>query len=368
MIFILANEIGEVDAWDLHSVHAIEKLAQCAFDGSHIVITESVAVVNNLLATPLGTFSAVTVAVLKKIAAEFSFQGWLEESGLECTLVTTPGTVAQAKERSSWVLSLTQISAMSLEPTTLLAENLVDAKIFEIAARHHVVDSGLRGFDVSLIARGGGGSTIVPELEQIVNDANRICFAITDSDKTCPGADQSSTSKKCQKLVEKAVVPVGHGSIPVRELENLIPPSVLNQFDTSPGYIDAVREFAKLCDPIPEVREFGDIKDGVSGSKLFNLPLQTPERAFLHRLLVQRHGAASRCANNVDCELERNGADCKCICVPKVGPVSQKFHDWLSLQSAQKSLEAFKSPWRDSWLTVGFMVFSWCCSRPRMRG
>lgn len=368
MIFILANELGEVGTWSLEDALAIEKIAHCAFEGAHIVAVESVQVVHGLLAAPAGTFGAVTIAVLKKLAASFSFQGWLRDSSLTIAMVTTAGGAAEVSRRSGRVLTLADIRRLSLEPTTLLAENLVDAQVYAIAAKHHVAASGLRGVEVSATTRGGGGSTIVPELEEIVRRSERVCLALTDADLTWPGAGESDAARRCARLVGRATLPVGHESIPVRELENLIPPTVLLELVAEPERVDSVRRLSTLCAQVPHVRECADIKDGVAGSRVFRLPEGSPERDFLGDLLRRRHGNENRCVRNNDCERERNNGECDCVCVPKVGAVAPKFHEWLAHRSAPKALESFASPWRESWLSVGAKVFAWCCSQPRMRG
>lgn len=368
MIFMLADELGKIDGWSLENVSAIEKITQCAFEGAHIVVSESTAVLEHFLAAPPETFSAVAKAVFKKLAATFSFQGWLMESGFTFALVTTVSAKEDQANQGRWILSLADIRRMSLEPTTLLAENLVDAKIFTIAGTHFARSSKLRGLEVSAIARGGGGSTIVPELEEIVARSDRVCLAMTDSDQAWPEAGRSLVAKRCDKLVEQASVPAGHNCIPVRELENLVPPSALLDLASSPMRVDAAREFQALCEHFPEVRKCGDIKEGTAGSRIFRLPETSPERLFLAALMARIHGAGSRCLRNEDCSGERNQVPCQCVCVPRVGAVAEGFHTWLSERSHHKALEAFSSPWRDAWLAIGAMVLSWCCSREMMRG
>ena len=363
---MLADELSGLDDWSLEDVAAIEKIAQCAFEGAHIVVSEPTAVLDHFLAAPPETFSAVATAVFKKLAATFSFQGWLTESGFTFALVTPTSAKANAANRSRWVLSLADIRRMSLEPTTLLAENLVDAKIFTIAGAHYARVMKLRGLEVSAVARGGGGSTIVPELEEIVTRSDRVCFAITDSDQAWPEAGKSLVAKRCDKLVEQASAPAGHDCIPVRELENLVPPSVLLDLATSPSRVDAARAFQALCGHFPEVRQCGDIKEGTAGSRVFRLPEAAPERHFLAALMARTKGADSRCLRNDDCANERNQVPCQCVCVPKVGAVADGFHNWLNGRSHHKALEAFAGPWNEAWLAIGAMVLSWCCSRAMM--
>ena len=368
MLFLLAAELGAVDAWSLEDAMAIEKVAHCAFDGSHVVLAESPQVIQRLLSAPQGTFGSVTKAVFQKLAADFAFQGWLLGSDVAKVAITTPATVDQVRGRWGRALSLADVRCMSLDPTTLLAENLVDAKVFAVAGRHYIAAKKLRGLEISAVSRGGGGSTIANELGQIVDQAERVCLAITDSDASWPGAGQSETSKKCASLTKRSSVPVEHVSIPVREIENLVPPSVMLDLVAEPDRVDAVRDYERTCAAVPELRQCGDIKDGVSGSRIFRLPHGSAERAFLRALKVLRHGERSRCAREDDCERERQGASCTCVCVPKVGAVSGKFGDWLTQRSDVKALESFQEPWRSDWLLVGTHVFQWCCARPRMRG
>lgn len=368
MLLLLAAEVSEVEEWSLEDALAIERIAHCAFEGAHVVLAETPKVLQQLQAAPVGTFGAVSRAVFRKLSADYAFQGWLLGSDVAKVAITSAPTVDQVSKRWSRVLSLADIRAMSLEPTTLLAENLIDAKIFAAAGRHYISAEKLRGLEIAAVARGGGGSTIANELCEIVDRADRVCLAITDSDAAWPAASQSETSKKCDALAKKAIVPVEHKSLPVREVENLVPPSILVDLVAQPEHVDQVRHYERLCVNTPEIRSCGDVKDGVRASRLYRLPHGSPEREFLRGLQANRHGFDSRCVREEDCFRERQGGDCECTCVPRIGAIGEKFNTWLSERSAPKGLESFAEPWRRDWLSVGSDVFRWCCSRPRMRG
>lgn len=368
MIFILAEELAAVQEWNLHDVSSIDRLAHSAFEGSHIVAIESPQVAQALLSAKDGTFGAVTTAVLKKILANFTFQGGLLSHGLICATVTTVPSAAVVAKRADRVLTLDDIRGMSLEPTTNLAENVTDAKVYEIAAKHFIANERLRGLCVAACVRGGGGSEIYPELQEIVAQARQVCLALTDSDARWPDCGQSNTARKCEQLIRDAQIPTGHSGIPVRELENLIPTKILLEIVDGNDILDSVKKLERLIGLVPEVRCCGDLKDGVNGVRVFQLREGSPERTFLSFLLAQNHPGQNCCEQSSDCVKERNGAECSCVAIPKVGNVASRFHDWLVNRSSHKALESFCPPWRDAWLSVGATTFAWCCAQPRIRG
>lgn len=365
MIFILARELCNIAAWNIDDISAIESLALSAFKGSHILALEDPRTAQKILDEPPGSFSAVTISVIKKALTTYSFQRQLFDHGLITAIVTTNETVAEVRKRTRWALSLSDISAMTLAPTTLLAENLTDAKIFEVAAKHFLLNHQIRGFCVAISARGGGGNTIHPEFEQIVNSRQSVCLAVTDSDEKWPGCQGSEVSRSCDQLVERSIVPAGHKRLSVRELENLIPIEVLYDL-VGAEVVDRIREYEKLLGVTPASRRHCDIKDGVKGTKILKMGIESKERQFLHQLSAST-GTAQRCIQNEDCSEERNNRECTCAVVPRIGGLGERFLDWLSHRSNHKSLQAFKSEWRESWLTIGEATFAWGCARPPAR-
>jgi hypothetical protein len=367
MIFTLAKEISSIENWSLDDVSSIEALAQSAFKGFHIVTIESPEVAEMLLAAPAGTFSAVTTAVVKKMLATYSFQGSLLSRGFACAMITTSSSVTNAVKRAEYVLTLEDIRGMSLEPTTILAENITDAKVYEISAKHYIASARLKGVCLAAVARGGGGSTIAAELKEIVDQGSKMCIVITDSDVAWPGCGQSETAKCCERLISKARIPTAHTSIQVRELENLIPTTVLKEIVVGDALLDSIQQLESLIELVPDVRILGDLKEGVNGAKVFRMSDDSPERCFHLGLLARNHPSGNHFIQSTKCAMESNEIDCSCMSIPKVGNVASRFHEWLSSRSHHKALESFASPWREAWLSVGATVLAWCCAQPPLR-
>lgn len=361
MVLILDDRLNDITDWTLERISAIERLAQCAFDGFHIIVATSPKVIAHLMSLPLGTFSAVAIAMLKQLQSNYAFQGALLNSGLSKLTITTSDAIRELPEGAFGSLSIDALKQISLEPTILLAENVVDAKIFRFAARHYIASQRLRGIDVAAIERGGGGSQIAPEFEEIVNASRVFCIAVTDSDRNCAECGQSDTSKKCEKLAARAPNLSAHIELPVRELENIVPACLLEDL-VADQHIDAARTIQRVFFEFPDIRLYGDIKDGVNGERIFRLQQGSPQRAFLLPVVKFLTRVENYCIRVEDCHGARNQKGCSCIAIPKIGGIGDAFHEWLSSQSPQKALERFVDPWRTNWLSVGKQVLNWCCA------
>lgn len=107
----------------------------------------------------------------------------------------------------------------AIQPPTLLCENLNDTRFYFALCREY--------FGVDFIntknGLGGGGSSTADALEKIVNDNDRFCLCIVDSDIKYPGCSDGGTYVAIQNkgLPESPVYEVY--KLKVHEIENLIP-------------------------------------------------------------------------------------------------------------------------------------------------
>ena len=365
MRFSLAVECSAISSWSLSEIASLERLAGACFRGLHLLTIESPKVAVCLLEQPKGTFSSPAISIFKKSLSNYTFQGGLDTLKLVSIVIAPDAAVPSVLTRHKRVVSFSAMHSLSFESTTLLAENIVDAKIFEISGRHFLADRRIKGLTLAAVPRGGGGSTIVPELQEIVQQRKQVCLAFTDSDHSFPGCGPSSTSSKCAKLTNGCAI-VEHQELSVREVENLVPTNLLQEFADSIEIGAAVDCYIRILKVDLNIKRFVDIKDGLSGLAYFKLSGECAQRLYLDGILDSNSRLQRRCKDREQCEFP--GGRCHCAVIPRVGQVGTKFHEWLSERSNHKALESISGHWREYWLDIGETVLAWCCAQPATIG
>lgn len=361
MHFILTHSIAEIEDWTEHKIAAIEKIANSAFYGNHILTIESPKVAEHLLHTKDNPFSKTTLGVIKKCLAKYSLQGEIKNKISFHRKIATRSAIEKLSTNHPEYIAIEDIGNISLDPTTILSENIIDSKIFRHAGQHAIIKRKLKGINIRATTRGGNGEGIYDELSSIAQDEKRLCLAITDSDRDCPEKGDSTKSTECKKIAAKNSKTTGHITLPVREIENLIPVNVWMEIIDDDGK-DKVQNYQSILSKNPNIRIFGDIKDGITIAKANKIKESTPEYKFLYKLITEAK-LASGCNQN-RCDSEK----CKCFVIPKLGNnLSNRFIEWLSQKSSPKSLEFFTGEWEESWIEVGDHVLDWCCGAEQAR-
>ena len=144
-----------------------------------------------------------------------------------------------------------------------MCENLQDTEFYKIIAETFCKWKRLNikpKFEPSL----GGGNTISTVYENIQNKKKRLCLCIVDSDKLSPNSSLGSTARNIKQKDDNTSVTTLLYILPVRELENLIPLSILSELMSKNG--DRENPFKQLEkieeSSVKEIRNFLDIKEG----------------------------------------------------------------------------------------------------------
>ena len=146
----------------------------------------------------------------------------------------------------------------TIQPPILLCENLDDTKFYFALCREY--------FGINFIntknGQGAGGSSLADNLENIVNNQDRFCLCIVDSDIKYPNCDDGGTYVA---ILNKNLVP--HPSfevykLNVHEIENLIPIDIISKNTND----NNKRKFAnrlKEIDNDGDILKYYDIKEGI---------------------------------------------------------------------------------------------------------
>lgn len=144
--------------------------------------------------------------------------------------------------------------------TSLLAEDLIDADIYENAARASLAGNGYYNqYDVKFQKVDGGGSRTYRNCQRLC-ESPKLSVTILDSDKGHPNGDLGSTASKFQ-------VPFNQSEwakifiLESRELENLVPRSIMREAIAHGGDTAMLNCFDYLVDT--HRRHFFDHKEGL---------------------------------------------------------------------------------------------------------
>lgn len=242
-------------------------------------------------------------------------------------------------------------------PSIVLAENSIDAELFMVSAQHSRIHNRLTSLAVNGLARGGGGSQIYVELDQIYR-ANGIAAAITDGDIRHPHAPKSDVSKKCDLIVARKSAFCWHRIIPAHEIENIIP---LNVYGKA---IDLTIS-GPACESL---RRLDSLVGAVSHNPIFYVCYKSGRRLCdcMHSSDLNEKNYWRSVADNLRVT---NAALTECVkegaclgnssgCQISHGFGKNALHlvkSWLEITSHHKSLEQFKKS--EAWMSLGKFVF-----------
>jgi hypothetical protein len=362
MIFTLSARLREAALLDADALTGLERLAAAVFEGRHFLMLEHPGVADHLLRLGEGFFGAQTRAVLGHAKAEFSLTAQVGDA-LGFNVLVIPEGQFRRVDPDSFEVSLSALRPFTCSPTLLLAENLLDSQILMHAGRHWLTRKRVGSVRVSCICQGAGGSQIPNELANVADRRDTVVLAITDGDYRFPDATVSHASNECDSVAARSGFIVRHQVLDVREVENLVPTSVLEAL-TSSENIDLVRRLAQVMLERPEVRRCGDLKDGCRAFRFYGLPQEARERSWLSEVsttqVVRTHLVHTECGQGGACR--RGDAEtCECWVIPAMeNKTSKRFLEWLEGQSQHKALEGFRGDWEMAWLGIGRVVAGWC--------
>lgn len=187
-----------------------------------------------------------------KIVADYDGESVIKDAGKRILLV---------KASESAYKDLTSKSIM-------LAENEDDISFYKLLGRYYVQTNDLGNIAIDFDSRNGGGSTICNVLKGIIQEKNRMCLCIVDSDKKYGGATPGGTMSRVKEIVDGVcqeyfeVVFLG-----IHEIENLIPMNIIEDIINRIGSKSNGLEFMKFLIAKDDSREspifYFDIKRGI---------------------------------------------------------------------------------------------------------
>jgi hypothetical protein len=278
------------------------------------------------------------------------------------------GLTAPVKNGDRWDIPLAELARANLKPAILLAEDLTDAKVFLHSARHFAVHAELAGSELNAELRGGGGRNTSRELEQVIHARSSWCLCITDGDQIAPNAPLGQLSSECRERCEHTNWVAFHYSLPVREIENLVPPELMAH--ALDAHQAAAWDAIKGClQARSDLRAYCDYKEGVTLRSVYKLDGGTPAGQYWLKVVTELHETR---VFRSDCFSNNNCADpqaCRCVVIPGLGDrLLDKLLRFLEERSWHSSYKLIcRSEALPMWLAVGEIVFEWFCSPRKMR-
>ena len=154
-------------------------------------------------------------------------------------------------------------NSSAIQPPILLCENLDDTRFYFALCKEY--------FGVDMIntknGQGGGGSSTADNLEQIVNNKDRFCLCIVDSDVRYPGCDDGGTyvailNKHLNQHPSYEVF-----KLTVHEIENLIPITIIGKHIKDKRDRELSKRLIEV-DNNGDILKYYDIKEGVKLSAI----------------------------------------------------------------------------------------------------
>ena len=350
---------------DKNACSGITEIFSTAYRGEHFVLAARKTLAS--LAADVN-LAAVTKTTIARIESNLSILGNVE-SQIATRVDVTYGMATRPTKTAEnrWEVPLSQIGIVGTKKSVLLTENLDDARAYEHAARQYQVSLRLGGY-IALEKAAGGGSTTSEVFENLVQQENKWCLCITDTDRFCPEENMGPTSQKCNNIAQGTGIVAKHIDIKVRELENTIPLAFLEKAVPVTHSDLWAWHIKKLYSTRQEAHFYGDLKSGITIKKLISYEKGTPRRNFWESVLADLGPAPAldiACAEMPDCRKNNQcltpGEPCSCYIFPGFGEhLIDSVLSILGENSPHKSEERTRrDPHRQIWMDIGRLVFEW---------
>lgn len=257
-----------------------------------------------------------------------------------------------------WKISICSLNSKFLTPLVVLAENILDAELYQHASLHYQASKRINSVKIKSLARGGGGSQIDVELKNLLSEGTPV-FAITDGDLIFPSASSSTISNRCEKLISDEIGLGWHFSLPSREIENIIPLDVLHLVadpENSSNAYESIKNISNLENRVGACpSKFTCFKKGQKLTQVFASKNKNEKAYWLSVAVAVKHRrpeSFSNCLSQGSCESN----PCSCSISNGFGDaVLAQVKNWLTERSTHDSLRNFSSS--ETWMEVGEMIF-----------
>jgi hypothetical protein len=347
-------------------VSILEQVASASFRGWHVLDASRPCL---LWMNGLG-FSMIALAAIKRAIAQIAEKRSIKSRIETRICLEGPSGIFYQSNEGIWHVSLDAFDAAAFTPSELLAEDLRDARVFEISARHYQQHKGLKGSSISLWPGHGGGNGIVPCFHATIQNRTKFVLAVTDSDRDHPEALASATSTACRKLAEKQEWIAAHYELGCREIENLLPIHLVEDSieaiaGGSPELVGRVKVCSEVAAKNIEAHQFADLKLGTRGWHATASDTNEKRRSFWSSAAKGILGRDAVCTD----ECAYGSHACTCTFMPALGARTvEHFEEHCQKLSLPKQLERVKTSINaEGWLDVGRAAFMWGVADPRQR-
>lgn len=349
MLIVLDDDLSNI-AYDNHdALQVFVEVLMAHHLGFHFVIA-SRPLCDNLLCRDIGSPAKKAISSIREKINSIS----LIDSVDYYLRITKNSTICNGPEIGR---PIKKFFGLKFTKSALVAEDISDAKLYIKAAKHFSINKKIKGFDVKLRHIHGGGEEIYNVLNNELLENNSPVICITDSDFFYDGAKLSAKSIKCNKVVEEAMssFPNIHMTLPVREIENLIPVKLMSELEVEADNIDQLAEFHQNDE---QAYKFIDLKNGTNKCWLCKNYKNKDFRSFWEPRVNSIAPNLQLC-NQPKADV-RSCIDNTKIISPAKRNLAESLLTFLSRESDHKGLEAMNCGSQgEDWLQIGKSIFSW---------
>lgn len=368
----LVDNQQNAQKWSDEIIFTLENLALAAREGKHFVIAERETLKKIIECPDLNRNQKAIYKTLLNKSAEFREYLSIVSKYIEiCQPCPYPHIDSSSGKDIIKVSPKFFDDSETIQKTILLCENSEDTIFYEQITNFYRFRQKIKGIRIDFEPRGGGGSTIADEYNNIQQEKKRLCLCIVDSDKIAPHSSLGNTAKKIQEIDNSDEIKTELLILDVRDIENLIPNSILSEIiDGNNDREKAWTIFNAIQNShVSEIRNFLDIKEGTLLKTIINNTSQETklfwEDKFIE-ILNFNTNIDQWCVDNWQCQKKT-----KCDCYISLGFGKKTLDDTNSWFNSQTNLKVLSSMIDQSlyleWERIGKKIMNWCLAQSPIR-
>lgn len=264
----------------------------------------------------------------------------------------------------------------SIQPTRLLGENVVDARLYKILAEYYGLHPDLRRLKVSVELDHGGGSSTYKVYTHLQNNSQGFCVCIVDSDQQSPASPLGQTAKNVAVVDSDDNPRIQYHAIGCRTAENLLPITVIDQVSSSsmgasiPARVNLFKFLRDIvCTDESEARLWIRLKGNsdLRMAELFAIDVTQPHFLCWKNWRNKIAGLVSAYHQCVASKVCQQGSACKCDVVQGCSDLLGDCVEEMETMTRHKLSESIANDehLRGQWEIIGEITFSWGCAKAR---
>lgn len=340
----------------------LDSLLHSIANGNHALTANTTKILKHLLQANLSDqYKSVLLFTLTRHA---EIQSEAASSAYKIIIIHHDDAIIEAASDRSWKISLRWLAENEFPKSSLLSENERDFYLFYQSSIHF--KSKIKfSRNVFICSLHGGGADTPKVYDSQLRSRINFVFCITDSDKRSPLMKPKSTSEKCNKLYinNKNDWVTMFYSLPVREIENLIPKNLISDalaFENNPSCLDRYEQLNKIQIEFPVAWLYFDLKEGTT-IKSIQGACKDFWQPISKNALISKNIKPS-CQNEFTCKKDA----CECLIAPSI---SKNLVDTIInyIKSPEKTYKSqaeiikrvLSSDNSENWLNLGEKITSW---------